>query len=187
LSQAGSLISLIVTAPQFETGVSFMTRNLILSLVLVPALPAFAQRPASPAPPEGSNWQNVEALPAGTTINVKARAQHANCKLKSVTADRLTCSQPKQVVFQRTEILTIKIPRRGRSTLIATGVGAGAGGIVGAATTGCSAAERDSFFGCFLTPTRPEGAAIGAMLFGVIAAPIGYFSDFAKSTVYKAQ
>ena len=65
-------------------------------------------------------------------------------------------------------------------------IGAGAGAIVGAATGGCSTAAKNSFLGCFLTPTRPQGAAIGGVLFGVIAVPIGYFTDFAKSTVYKA-
>jgi uncharacterized protein YcfJ len=164
-----------------------MIRCLLLSLALVSAIQASAQQSALPAPTAGSDWRQVEALPAGASINVKARTRHANCKLKSVNADTLTCNQPKEVVFQRTEILTIKIPRRGRSSLIATGIGAGAGAIVGAAITGCSAAQKDSYFGCFITPTRPQGAAIGAVLFGVIGAPIGYFSDFAKSTVYKAQ
>jgi hypothetical protein len=66
------------------------------------------------------------------------------------------------------------------------GIGAGVGAIVGAASSGCSTAEKNSFLGCFLTPTRPQGAAIGAVLFGAIGAPIGALTDFARSTVYKA-
>jgi hypothetical protein len=146
-----------------------------------------AQQPSTPAgPPAGSNWQRVQALPIGASIQVQARKSHSNCKLKSVDADTLTCTHGKDLMFQRTDILAIKIPRRGRSTLIAAGIGAGAGAIVGAATTGCSTAAKNSFLGCFLTPTRPQGAAIGAVLFGVIGAPIGALTDFAKSTVYKA-
>ena len=163
-------------------------RVFLLTLALVPALSAPAQQPAQQpvSPPAGSNWQNVEALPAGARVEIKAQTRHASCKLKSVDADTLTCSQAKEVVFQRTEILTIKIPRRGRSTLIAMGVGAGVGAIVGAATSGCSTAEKNSWFGCFLTPTRPQGAAIGALVFGLIAAPVGALTDFTRSTVYTA-
>jgi hypothetical protein len=163
-----------------------MISTTLLSLLLAPVFGATAQQPTASTPPAGSNWQHVEALPVGAYIAVKARKSHLNCKLKSVTDDSLTCAQGKDTVFQREDILTIKIPRRGRSTLIATGVGAGVGAIVGAASTGCSTAERNSFLGCFLTPTRPQGAAVGAVLFGAIGAPIGFFTDFAKSTIYKA-
>ena len=156
----------------------------MLAITFLAVLSAPAQQPAQP--PAGSNWQHVQALPIGTSIQVQARKSHANCNLKSVDADTLTCTHRKDIVFQRADILAIKIPRRGRSTLIAAGIGAGAGAIVGAATTGCSTAAKNSFLGCFLTPTRPQGAAIGAVLFGVIGAPIGALTDFAKSTIYKA-
>jgi hypothetical protein len=163
-------------------------RILFLSLVLVPAVCAAAQQVVAPAVQQttGSNWQHVEALPVGASIAVKARKSHLNCKLKSVTDDSLTCAQGKDTVFQRGDILSITIPRRGRSTLIATGVGAGIGAIVGAAATSCSTAQKNSFFECGFV-TRPEGVAVGAVLFGVVGAPIGYFTDFSKSTVYKAQ
>jgi hypothetical protein len=163
-------------------------RVFLLTLALVPALSSPAQQPAQqPAsPPAGSNWQHVQALPVGASINVKARKSHAGCKLKSVDADSLTCTHGKDLVFQRTDILSVKIPRRGRSTLIAMGVGAGVGAIVGAATSGCSTAEKNSWFGCFLTPTRPQGAAIGALVFGLIATPVGALTDFTRSTVYTA-
>jgi hypothetical protein len=137
-------------------------------------------------PPAVSNWQRAQALPIGTSLLVRARKSHAKCTLTSVDADTLTCANKKQVVFNRTDILTIEIPRRGRSTLVAMGIGAGIGAIVGAATSGCSTAEKNSFLGCFLTPTRPQGAAIGALLFGVIGAPIGALTDLARSTVYRA-
>jgi hypothetical protein len=163
-------------------------RKILAALLALTTLSASAQQTAQqPAqPPAGSNWQHVQALPVGASINVKARTSHASCTLKSVDADSLTCTHGKDIVFQRSDILTVQISRRGRSTLIAMGIGAGAGAIVGAATSGCSATEKNSFLGCFLTPTRPQGAAIGAALFGVIGAPIGALTDFAKSTVYKA-
>jgi hypothetical protein len=158
-------------------------RIVLLAIALATASAAPAQ---TAAPPDGSSWQRVQALPVGSSLQVKASKSHARCKLKSVDVDTLTCTGKKGTAFQRTDILAITIPRRGRSTLIAMGIGAGAGAIVGAATSGCSTAEKNSWFGCFLTPTRPQGAAIGAVLFGVIGAPIGALTDFAKSTVYKA-
>ncbi|MGA2437598.1 MAG: hypothetical protein ABSF57_03680 [Acidobacteriaceae bacterium] len=163
-------------------------RKILAALLALTTLSASAQQTAQqPAqPPAGSNWQHVQALPVGASINVKARTSHASCTLKSVSADSLTCTHGKDIVIQRSDILTIQISRRGRSTLIAMGIGAGAGAIVGAATSGCSATEKNSFLGCFLTPTRPQGAAIGAVLFGVIGAPIGALTDFAKSTIYQA-
>jgi hypothetical protein len=163
-------------------------RTILLALALVPVLSAPAQQPTQQpvSPPAGSNWQHVQALPVGASINVKARKSHAGCKLKSVDADSLTCTHGKDLVFQRADILSVKIPRRGRSTLIAMGVGAGVGAIVGATTSGCSTAEKNSWFGCFLTPTRPQGAAIGALVFGLIGAPVGALTDFTRSTVYTA-
>src|ERR1035437_7165247 len=164
-------------------------RKILATLLAFTTLSATAQQPAQqpvPPPPAGSNWQHVQALPIGASINVKARASHLTCKLKSVDADSLTCTHGKDLVFQRADILSIKIPHRGRSTLVGLGVGAGVGAIVGAATSGCSTAEKNSWFGCFLTPTRPQGAAIGALVFGLIAAPVGALTDFTRSTVYTA-
>src|ERR1035441_6649794 len=98
-----------------------MNRTSLLSLVLVSALSAHAaQQPAQPL--AGSNWQHVQVLPAGTSINVKARSSHASCKLKSVDADSLTCTDKKDIVFQRTDVVSIKISRRGRSTLVGLGI-----------------------------------------------------------------
>jgi hypothetical protein len=162
-------------------------RKILATLLALTTLSASAQQPAQqPAqPPAGSNWQHVQMLPLGASINVKARTSHAACTLKSVDADSLTCTHGKDVAFQRADILTINISRRGRSALIGLGIGAGAGVIVGAAT-GCSSAQKNSAWGCFLTPTRTQGAGIFGVLFGGIGAAIGAGTDFAKSTVYKA-
>lgn len=151
-------------------------RNMLLCMVLAPGLGAAAQQPTQPAPAAGANWQHVQALPVGASIQVEAGKSHANCKLKSVDADTLTCTQKKDIVFERAEIKSIKIPRREHSALIGMAIGAGAGAIVGAAS-----GRNGSFV--------PRG--LGAIILGVPGAPIGAaiggLTDFAKSTVYKAQ
>ena len=160
-----------------------MRTSLFVPFLFLPLLAAAQQKvvQTAPPPPQGSNWQHVEALPVGASIVVKTRASNASCTLKTVDADTLTCTHKKDTVFQRTEILSIKIPRRGRSTLIAIGIGAGVGAGAAAAASSCNTARGDS---CFFT--RSESAAFGAALFGFIGAPIGYFTDFTRSTVYKA-
>jgi hypothetical protein len=150
--------------------------KLIVVLAFLAASSAPAQQPAAPAPPPaGSNWQRVQALPVGQSIDVTAKASHANCKLKSVDADTLTCTQRKDIVFQRADILSVKVPRRGRSALIGTAIGAGAGAVFGFAS-----GRNGSFV--------PRG--LGAAIFGVVGAPIGAaigaLTDFNHSTVYKA-
>jgi hypothetical protein len=163
-------------------------RRLIFAIAFLAAVSATAQQPVAPAqPPPGANWQRVQALPVGQSIVVKAKASHASCKLKSVDADSLTCTHGKDLVFQRADIRTIKIPRRGRSTLIAAGIGIATGAIVGAASgSSCTEAQKNSFLGCFLTFSRGDLALVGGAVGGVIGAPIGALTDFAKSTVYKA-
>lgn len=161
-------------------------RILLLALALAPALSAPAQQPAQPTPappPAGSNWQHVQALPVGQSINVTAQKGHAGCKLKSVDADTLTCTRGKDLIFQRTDILNIKVPHRGRSTLIGLAVGGGIGAVVGAATgsTGCSG---QAF--CINILSRADLAAIGGISFGAVGALVGGLTDFTRSTVYKA-
>jgi hypothetical protein len=160
-------------------------RNFVFAIALLSTLSSAAQQPTQPR--AGSNWQHVQVLPVGASISVKSRTSHQNCILKSVDADTLTCTHGKDIVFQRPDIRSITIPRRGRSTLIATGIGIGAGAILGAATANpCTAAEMHQFLGCFLSTSRGDMALAVGAVGGVIAAPIGYFTNFARSTVYKA-
>ena len=74
-------------------------RNTLLVLVLVPSTSATAQKITLAAPPEGSSWQHVQALPTGASINVRARTGHEACNLKSVDADTLTCAHRKGPTF----------------------------------------------------------------------------------------
>jgi hypothetical protein len=155
------------------------TRSLLAAaLAAAIALPATAQ----PAPPAGSNWQHVMALPINTDIHVAARTRHSLCTLKSVADDSLTCERDtgvgaKLLTFQRDEIKTIKLARRVRSGLIGAGIGAGAG-----ATGGAIYARGNHYFavpGAFAMIYAFAGAFAGA--------PTGYLTDFTRSTVYRAK
>ncbi len=96
-------------------------------------------------------------------------------------ADSLTCSRDtgvghKQLIFQRSEITSIKLAHRGRSAVLGAailgGAGAAAGGIQGA---------KSNYFavkGAFAMIYAFSGAFAGA--------PIGYLTDFSASTVYRA-
>lgn len=164
-----------------------MMRTMLFSLVLFPAICAAAQ-PGQPAPPEGSNWQHVQALRMGASINVKTSSSHTNCKLKSVDAETLTCTQGRDITFERSEILTIRIPHGSRSALIGAALGGGVGAIIGAATdrSSCSAQEQKSLLGCLHIFSRGQVAALAGAAGAAIGVPVGYFTDFAHSTVYKA-
>ena len=59
---------------------------LMLTFQLCGSSRAEAQQPKA-----GSNWANVQALPAGTKIDLKARAQHLHCRISSVTDSALNC------------------------------------------------------------------------------------------------
>ena len=154
-------------------------RTFLLALMLAPALSAPTQQPAQQpvAPPAGSNWQHVQALPSGTSLYVNANGDTRRCTLTSVDADTLTCAHGKQMTFQRTAIKSIKIPRRTASTLITAGLGAGVGVVT---VAGASAAI--GFGGYAKGTVYAGGAGIGAVLFGAI----GFLADDARSTVYKA-
>lgn len=145
---------------------------------------AGAQQPAVSSAPAGSNWQHVQALPAGANIHVKAQHSSATCKLKSVDADSLTCTKSKDLTFTRAEIRSIQIPRRGRSALTGLAIGGGAGAITGYAVGGSGCKSSQGF--CLDIVDGKTLAPIGAVVFGAIGAGIGAGTDFAHSTIYKA-
>lgn len=148
------------------------------ALLFAATLSAPAEKPAA-AKTEGSNWQRVQALPSGTSVRLKTVKRQLNCKIKAVDAESITCLPGGSAMFQRTEVTSVKISRRGRSSAIAAGVGGGAGLILGAAGT-----DRCSSF-C-VGPTRGEATLAGALGGAIIGAPIGYFANFGGSTIYKA-
>ena len=154
--------------------------RLALPVLLAVPLASVAQAPAS-APPEGSNWARVQALPQNTYLHVNARTRHSICYLTAVDADSLSCSKDTgvghaQLSFQRGEIRTIKLARRGRSAVLGAAVLGGAGAVAGAVQ-----ASRSNYFavkGAWPMIFMFSGAFAGA--------PIGYLTDFAGSTVYRA-
>lgn len=153
----------------------------LLALAVFAALSTYAVAQQTAAPPQGSNWQHVQALPAGANIRVKAQHKSTSCKLKSVDADSLTCTSAKDITFQRAEIKSITIPRPGRSSLIGLAIGGGTGAIVGFAA---GSSNGTTFFG--KNAFRGQLAGLGAAIFGIPGAAVGAVTDFAHSTVYKA-
>ena len=151
-----------------------MRKLLVLAAFAALSTHVFAQPPAQP---EGSNWQHVQALPPGTSIHVKAQHGSASCALKSVDADSLSCTSAKDLSFQRTEIKSITIPRRGASAAVMAGIGAGVG--AGIAKAGASATNA---YGGGKNSVWAAGAGAGAAVFGLI----GYATHPIHSTVYKA-
>jgi len=156
--------------------------KLLVTTVLATAIVSRAQPPAASTPPEGSNWQHVQALPLGTSIHVKAQHKSVSCALKSVEADSVTCLHGTEITFQRADIKSITIPRRGASTLVMAGVGAGVGlatvKIVSATVFGGGYNKTGGAKGAVWA----GGAGAGAIIFGAIGAathPI-------HSTIYKA-
>jgi hypothetical protein len=156
---------------------TLLAAGLTATLAAAIALPA----PAQAAPPAGSDWQHVKALPINTYIHVQARTRHSVCTLKAVADDSLDCEYDtgvgtKELTFQRDEIKTIKIAHRVRSAFIGAGVGAGAG-----ATAGAIYARGNHYFAV------PSAFAMIYGFVGLFAgAPTGYLKDFSASTVYRA-
>ncbi len=164
-------------------GLAMPIRTILFAILMLPAsvlLTANAQSATAPTP-AGSNWQHVQALPIGTNIQVTASKRPIVCTLTAVAADSLACDhnyrfEVHKLVFQRAEIRTVKLTRRGRSAVLAAAIGAGAG-----ATAGGIQGIHSNYFavhGAFAMIYAFAGAFAGA--------PIGYFTDFSASTIYRA-
>jgi hypothetical protein len=149
---------------------------LLASLSLIH--PAHAQTPALP-----SDWSRVQSLPTQTLVTVKTDDHKFTCAIVAVTADQLTCPQK---VFSRTEIKTIKLPRKSKSTLggllIGAGIGAGAGAGIGAAI---NSGDKGSYVHVSGGKSTGIGAAVGAIAGLGIGAIVGHSIDPLASTIYK--
>jgi hypothetical protein len=146
-------------------------RSFIFPIALLSTLSVAAQQPIQP--PAGSNWKHVQALPVGTDLYIKAKTRHASCKLKKDDDSTLTCtSYANDIVFDRTEISSIKISRNGRSALAGLGIGVGTGAIIG--LTGCHGSWQGA---C---------TAVYGTILGGAGAILGFTTDFTRSTVYRA-
>ena len=150
---------------------------MVLILLLIPV-----SLVAQQSTPAGGSWDGVMTARKGISIRVKTTHGKVRCTLLGADAESLTCRHGAPVTLQRTDIQSIKVSHRGRSTLI----GAGAGAAIGFAI-GFAAGTNDSngFFG----PNFLRGAIAGivAVLGAVIGAPVGYFTDFSSGgPLYKA-
>jgi hypothetical protein len=143
-------------------------RSAVLMIVLAVPTAAVAQNSAG--------WQKVQALPAGTKVQVKTGKHKVSCKVQSVSADSISCASGENI--PRAEIASIKVSHRAASTLVGAGIGAGAAAGIGA---GLNNSDQNSF----LKFSNGEVAGVFAIAGAVIGAPIGFFTDFAKSTVYR--
>jgi len=168
-------------------------RKILATLLALATLSASAQQTAQqpvPPPPAGSNWQHVQMLPKGTSIYVYSRTSHQRCDLAAIDADTLTCVHGKDIVFQRTGIASIKLAHRGRSSLVGLAIGAGAGIGIGYGIAASHADTTVCGLGCVTVSDKPISkpiySAMGALLGATVGTLTGYFTDFTRSTVYKA-
>jgi hypothetical protein len=121
-------------------------------------------------------------LPTGTSIYVYTRGRHKRCEFASADAGTLTCIRGKRVTFQRTEIASIKLAHRGRSSLVGLAVGVGGGIGIGSAIPLAHPGGPLNFEPLARALLVGIGAASGT-IGGSLA---GYLTDFTRSTVYKA-
>lgn len=155
----------------------------LVPLALLPPRSTSAQTATvlSSAPPAGSDWQRVQALPIHTYFHVNARTRHSICTLTAVDAESLTCSHDtgigsKLITFQRTEIKDIKLARRGRSAVL--------GGVLGASTGAIAGGIQG--IGSNYFAVKGAFAMIYAFVGAFAGAPLGYVTDFSASTIYRA-
>lgn len=143
--------------------------------------------PQPPAPANRADWTHVQALPSGILLRVSSKTQRTvECNLKSVDPETLTCVHSVNVTpltFSRTDVNSIKIPRRGHSTIAAMGIAAGVLGVGGAIAL--EAVNHNE------TASGRAALALAAVIVygifgGLIGIPIGYFTDFTAKTIYRA-
>jgi hypothetical protein len=146
-----------------------------LALIVSPASQARAQT--------AIGWQSVQALPPQTRVLVKTDSHKADCLVTAVTNDKLTCSQS---VFSRSEIQSIKLLNKTKSTLTGLLLGVGVGAGVGA---GIGAAINAGDTGSLLHVSGGKPAAVGAGVGAIIGIPIGalfgHSTNLFATTIYK--
>lgn len=155
---------------------------IMIGSVVVCACPVFAQQALPPAPQPQAGWDSVETLPVGTSLRLKTTRARLSCSFHGADADTLACGSGS---FRRTEVKTIQRPHRLRSTLVAGVIGTAAGAVTGYAAAGSHQCSTNTF--CLNFVSRADIAAVGAGIGAIVALPIGYFTDFTRSTVYKAR
>jgi hypothetical protein len=153
----------------------------LISALLCLTLHASAQTPQN-------DWSRVQQLPTNAKIHITADTRKLTCRLTTVTPGQITCANDKgQATFPRTEIKSIKLANRGRSTAVGAAIGIGIGAGVGA---GIGAATNSGDTGSLLHvgggKASAVGAGLGAIILGITGAIVGSTHDtLAGSTIYK--
>jgi len=143
------------------------------------------QAPAQTAP---QDWPRVQQLPANAKIRITADTRKITCLVTTVTPDQITCTNNKgQASLPRTEIKSIKLANRGRSTATGLAIGLAVGAGVGAAAgAGINSSDTGSVTHVGAGKATGVGAALGAVILGATGAIVGATHDtLAGSTIYK--
>ena len=141
----------------------------------IPSASAQVAQAAQSSPPANPAWQRVEVLPPGTRIYIGAKLQ-TTCNFTRADAESLTCAEGaggNPLTIQRIDIRVVKRARRTRSTWAGFGIGYVAGAAIGSATSSGSLG-------------KVAGGGAGAVLGIITGSIIGHFTDFTRSTIYKA-
>lgn len=130
-----------------------------------------------------TGWQALQTLPPQTRLQVKADTHSSRCHITSVTDDKLTCAETS---FTRSEIKSIKLVNKSKSTLGGLAIGAGAGAGVGVGIgSAVNAGDKGSFVHVSSGKSAAVGAGVGAILGAGIGALIGHHSNLFATTIYK--
>jgi hypothetical protein len=130
-----------------------------------------------------TGWQAVQALAPNTRVHIKADTRSSNCHITTVTEDKLTCSEG---VFSRSEIKSIKLVDKTKSTLgglaLGAGIGAGAGAGIGSAI---NSGDTGSILHVSGGKSAGVGAAFGVIIGAGIGALVGHGTNLFATTIYK--
>ena len=135
------------------------------------------------APRDNASWQNVQALTAGTRVELSRKSgERVSGSLRSATADSVVLTAKQQEVsIPRAEVSRIVVKSKGRGKWIGLAIGAGAGAGTGAAIGTRLANESAGDINLKALSTAVVAAA-GAL----IGLAVGATLDGKHSTVYIA-
>ena len=122
-------------------------------------------------------WLSARTSLAVVVTSAGVAAQRVFEWQSDVDADTLTCTHGKDIVFQRKDISTVKLPHPVRSALVGTAIGAGVGAGIGAL------AGRN---GKDVLGSRGGLAILFAIPGAIIGLIIGATKNYSYSTVYEA-
>ncbi len=130
-----------------------------------------------------TGWESVKRVPAGELIRIRSSHRITVCNFEHADDESLVCSARRtrffipvhsEQVFRRPDVQSVRISRRGLSTLTGTVAGLGAGAGIGAAIDASA-------------KNQVEEGHIVTVLFGffggLIGSGIGHHTDFLAGPV----